>query len=374
MTKSLITLFLAGLSALGVAADLSPLDTYRLWRARNAAVTNSDGRAVEKVVEITLLLTTTKNLPPARAAELQQLLNDLEQRLRLPPVAAVPPEMKPEDYAFAVPRREFLNVRFAATEGVSPALQSLDVYAPPVGDRHPIIVWIHGGGMKAGDKAMPGVLALKPDFFLARGFAFASINYRLAPTHKHPAQAEDTAAALAWLHEHARDFGGNPNNLFVIGISAGAHLAAVVSTNERFLAKHQKAPDIIRGAVILDIGSFDIPNLMEQAGAKAPEMYRYTFRNGGTKEDWTDFSPFYHVMRGTGIPPMLLYYVAGRDHHAAENQRFADRLKAEGYDATVLAAQNKTHLRIESEIGIPGDVPTKEILGFIKKRRKAYSQ
>jgi arylformamidase len=374
MTKSFSILVLVSLTASSVAADLSPLDTYRLWRARNAAVTNIDGRAVEKIVEAARLLTPTNNLPQPRAAELQQLLNDLERRLQLPPVAAVPLEMKPGDYAFAVPRRALLDIRFAASEGVPPALQSLDVYAPLAGDKHPIVVWIHGGGMKAGDKALAGVLALKPDFFLTRGFAFASINYRLAPAHKHPAQAEDTAAALAWLHDHAREFGGDLDNLFVIGISAGAQLAAVVSTNERFLAKHQKAPDIIRGAVILDIGSFDIPTLMEQAGANAPEMYHYTFRDGGTKEDWTDCSPLHHVKRGKRIPPMLLYYVAGRDHHAAENQRFADRLKAEEYDATVLAAENKTHLRIESEIGIPGDVPTKEILRFIEKRLKANSQ
>ena len=122
---------------------------------------------------------------------------------------------------------------------------------------------------------------------------------------------------------------------------------------------------IIKGAVILDIGSFDIPTLIEQAGEKAQEMYRYTFRDGGTREDWIDCSPYYHVRRGKDIPPMLLYYVAGRDHHAAENQRFAERMKAEGCEATVLAAEGKTHLSIELEIGLSGDAPTAAILNFI---------
>jgi hypothetical protein len=54
---------------------------------------------------------------------------------------------------------------------------------------------------------------------------------------------------------------------------------------------------------------------------------------------------------------MLLYYVAGRDHHAAENQRFAERMRAEACEATVLAAEGKTHLSIELEIGHSGDVP-----------------
>jgi acetyl esterase/lipase len=219
--------------------------------------------------------------------------------------------------------------------------------------------------MKGGDKAQAGITVLKPDFFLSRGYVFASVNYRLAPEQKHPAQAEDTAAALAWLHDHAAEFGGDPERIFLIGISAGAQLAAVVSTNERFLAAHHKSLNLIKGAVILDIGSFDIPTLMEQAKEKAPEMYHYTFRDGGTRVDWIDCSPFYHVQRGKGIPPMLLYYVAGRDHHAAENQRFAERMKTEGCEATVLAADDKTHLRIELEIGLSGDVPTAEIMKFL---------
>jgi acetyl esterase/lipase len=222
--------------------------------------------------------------------------------------------------------------------------------------------------MKGGDKAHPGITVLKPDFFLSRGYVFASVNYCLAPEKKHPAQAEDTAAAIAWLHDHAAEFGGDPDRLFLIGISAGAQLAAVVSTNERFLAAHRKALGIIRGAVILDIGSFDIPTLMEQAGERAPEMYRDTFRDGGTREDWIDCSPFYHVRRGKGIPPMLLYYVAGRDHHAAENQRFAERMKQEGVEATVLAAEGKTHLSIELEIGTAGDAPTAKILEFFERQ------
>ncbi len=361
----LFTLLAAGGAVGQHATAVSDLDRYRFWAAREAALKRQDSRAIEKLAEISRRVGTSTVWSSEQNAELHKLLDQLEARLGVTPAPSVPPKLKPEDYPFAVPRREMLNVRFTKADGVEANLQSLDVHAPATGDRHPIIVWLHGGGMKGGDKAQAGITVLKPDFFLARGYAFASVNYRLAPEQKHPAQAEDTAAALAWLHDHAEEFGGDPERLFLIGISAGAQLAAVVSTNERFLAKHQKSLGIVKGAVILDIGSFDIPTLIDQAGEKAPEMYRYTFRDGGTKEDWIDYSPFYHVRRGKGIPPMLLYYVAGRDHHAAENQRFTERMKAEGNEATVLAAEDKTHLRIELEIGLSGDVPTAEILKFL---------
>ena len=344
---------------------LTDLDRYRLWAAREVALKRQDNRAIEKLAEISRRAGTSTVWSPEHSAESHKLLDQLEPHLGITPVPAVPPQLKPEDYPFAVPRRELLNVRFANADGVEANLQSLDVHAPATGSGHPIIVWLHGGGMKGGDKAQAGITVLKPDFFLARGYVFASVNYRLAPEQKHPAQAEDTAAALAWLHDHAVEFGGDPERIFLIGISAGAQLAAVVSTNERFLAQHRKSLGIVKGAVILDIGSFDIPALMEQAGEKAPEMYRYTFRNGGSREDWIDCSPFYHVRRGKSIPPMLLYYVAGRDHHATENERFAARMKAEGCEATVLAAEGKTHLRIELEIGLSGDAPTAEILKFL---------
>lgn len=363
----LLTLLVAGGAVGQQAAAVSDLDRYRFWAAREAALKRQDSRAIEKLAEISRRVGASAVWSSEQNAELHKLLEQLEARLGVTAASAVPPTLKPEDYPFAVPRREMLNVRFAKADGVEANLQSLDVHAPATGDRHPIIVCLHGGGMKGGDKAQAGVTVLKPDFFLARGYVFASVNYRLAPEQKHPAQAEDTAAALAWLQDHAAEFGGDPERLFLIGISAGAQLAAVVCTNERFLAKHKKALGIVKGAVILDIGSFDIPTLIDQAGENAPEMYRYTFRDGGTKEDWIDCSPFYHVRRGKGIPPILLYYVAGRDHHAAENQRFAERMKAEGCEATVLAAEDKTHLRIELEIGLSGDVPTAEILKFLDR-------
>jgi len=349
---------------------LSGLQRYRLWAARETAVRRQDLRAIEKLAEISRRVATSGDRSPDPSAELRELLGQIETRLGLPPPREIPSHLKPEDYPFAVARRERLDVRFANTDGVEAGPQSLDVHAPAGGMDHPILVFIHGGGMKGGDKAHPGITVLKPDFFIARGYVFASINYRLAPAHKHPAQAEDTAAAIAWLHDHAAEFGGDPERLFLLGISAGAQLAAVVSTNERFLAKHRKGLDVIQGAVILDIGSFDIPTLMEQAGERAPEMYRTTFRDGGTREDWIDLSPFYHVRRGKSIPPMLLCFVAGRDHHAAENRRFSERLTAEGYEATVLAAEGKTHLSLELDIGLSGDVPTAKILEFFDRRTR----
>jgi arylformamidase len=357
-----------GNSKPSLAKSIAPIDRYRLSLVREEALTRLDGKGITKLVEISRNILQSPSWTSAQEQELRKLLIQLESRYGLNSPESVPIDAFAEMPPFADPRREWLDIRYANSEGANDREQSLDVYAPNDGSDLPIVVWLHGGGMKGGDKSHPGITVLKPDFFNSRGFVFASLNYRLAPEQRHPAQAEDSAAAIAWLHDHAVEFGGDPNRIVLIGISAGAQLAAVISTNERFLAKHQKNLDIIKAAVILDIGSFDIPTLMEQAGERAPDMYRYTFRDGGNREDWIDCSPFYHVQRGKGIPAMLLYYVAGRDHHAVENQRFADRLTAEGYEAKVLAAEGKTHLSIELEIGTASDIPTGEILKFLEER------
>ena len=97
-----------------------------------------------------------------------------------------------------------------------------------------------------------------------------------------------------------------------------------------------------------------------------PEMYRYTFQPG--RDQWIDCSPFYHVVKDRHVPPLLLYYVAGREHHAAENRRFAHKLAKCGHEATVLAAESKTHLTIELDIGTRGDRVTAEILAFFCQR------
>lgn len=349
-----------------IPAKLSPLDSFRLCILREKALTRQDLRAIEKLVKIERHIRSTVLWTPMHTSELRQLLQQIEARFGLTVPDSVPADVPAEATAFAVPRREWHDVRFAKSPGADAREQSLDVYAPATGERRPIVVWFHGGGMKGGDKAHPGIIVLKPDFFVSRGFVFVSANYRLAPHHVHPAQAEDTAAALAWVHDHAAEYGGDAGKVTVIGMSAGAHLAAVVATNERFLATRGKSPAIIAGAVILDIGSFDIPGLKEQAGERAPEMYPYAFPGGGKLEDWKDCSPIYHVRPEKKVPPLLLYYVEGRDHHARENERFAKLVKESGGQAVVLSASGKTHLSIEAEIGTRTDSVTTAILRFIE--------
>jgi acetyl esterase/lipase len=107
------------------------------------------------------------------------------------------------------------------------AAQKLDLYLPEkAGGPWPLIIWVHGGGWKAGDKA--GCPARR---MTGQGYAVASINYRLSDEARFPAQIEDCKAAIRWLRSQATAYNLDPAHFGVWGSSAGGHLVALLGTS-----------------------------------------------------------------------------------------------------------------------------------------------
>ncbi|MET0693373.1 MAG: alpha/beta hydrolase [Propionibacteriaceae bacterium] len=105
--------------------------------------------------------------------------------------------------------------------------QRLDLYLPTVGSGRPsLIVNIHGGAFKLGDKAME---ADNIAHQLDAGYAAASLNYRLSGEAFFPAAVEDVKAAVRWLRAHADTYGYDPDRFVVWGESAGGYLAQMVA-------------------------------------------------------------------------------------------------------------------------------------------------
>lgn len=102
----------------------------------------------------------------------------------------------------------------------------LDLYLPKEQSGPlPLIVWIHGGGWRNGSKESTPAFPM-----LARGYAVASINYRLSGHATFPAQIEDCKAALRWLRAHAKEYNLDGEHVGVWGGSAGGHLVALLGT------------------------------------------------------------------------------------------------------------------------------------------------
>lgn len=106
------------------------------------------------------------------------------------------------------------------------ARQKLDLFVPAGATNPlPLIIWIHGGGWRDGSK--DNCPALR---YLERGYAVASVNYRLSQHAIFPAQIEDCKAAIRWLRTYAREHGLDPYRFAAWGSSAGGHLVALLGT------------------------------------------------------------------------------------------------------------------------------------------------
>ena len=243
--------------------------------------------------------------------------------------------------------------------------QSLDVYAPTSGGEHPIVVWIHGGGWRQGDKQ---AVQRKPKAFVERGLVFVSINYRFVPQVTVKEMTGDVAKAIRWARDHARDFGGDPNRIFVMGHSAGAHLAALVCTDERYLQAEGLSLSVIKGCVPVDTAAYDIPKRFEQSGAAKADAGKSIF--GADEAMHRELSPVAYVGKVKSIPPFLILHVSDRPDSTAQSQAFAKALTQAGVLATLVPGEGKTHGTINSELGLPDDKPTKALFEFVHRHTK----
>lgn len=243
----------------------------------------------------------------------------------------------------------------------------LDLYGPatPGGPARPVVLFVHGGGWRHGTRAQVGA---KPGAIVAHGYLFASAGYRLDAPVTPREQGADIAAAVAWLHDHAREHGGDGDRIFLIGHSAGAHLVALVGTDERLLAPHGLEPASLAGVVLLDGAGYDVPRQM--AAARLPRMkalYRDAF--GDDQAAQRDASPITHVAAGKRYPPFLLFHVGQRQDSREQSETLAERLRAARGEATTVHEPDKNHLTLNREWGIAGDGPTAKTLQFFDEHR-----
>ena len=126
---------------------------------------------------------------------------------------------------------------------------SLDLYLPPPSTvKPPLFIFVHGGFWLLSDDEYqigPSIAAnLSRD-----GVAVALVRYRLAPAYRHPAQAEDVAAAVGYLIKHASQYGFDPKRVYLAGHSAGGHLASLVALDRGYLNRQGLSPKALAGVI-----------------------------------------------------------------------------------------------------------------------------
>lgn len=218
--------------------------------------------------------------------------------------------------------------------------QRLD-FTPAARADAPLVLFIHGGGWSFGDKRIAAHMARH---FHARGYAFASINYRLVPNVAVEQQADDVAAALASLIGRAR------LPVILVGHSAGAHLAALVGTDPRYLGAYRIPLGAIAGVVLLDGAGYDVPRQMAAAGPLLRRIYARAF--GHDEAAQRRLSPIAHAA-APNAGAFLILHVASRPDSRAQSEALAAALNAARTPASVAAVEG-THAQIFRRFGQPG--------------------
>lgn len=229
--------------------------------------------------------------------------------------------------------------------GDDPA-QRLDVYRPVSASGAPVMLFVHGGGWRRGDKAMPRMVANKVTHWVGQGHVFVSTNYRMLPDADPLEQADDVARALAFVQAQAGRWGGDPARVVVIGHSAGAHLVSLITADTALAAHHGAQPWL--ATVAIDSAALDIEAIMTRRHYR---FYDPVF--GSDPTFWRLASPM-HRLQSRPVAPMLLICSSQRDDSSIAAHAFAAKAATFGGRAEVLAL-DMNHMELNDGLGLPGD-------------------
>ncbi|MBA4019833.1 MAG: lipase [Pirellula sp.] len=210
----------------------------------------------------------------------------------------------------------------------------VDLYRPENVKGFPTVIYIHGGGLRNGQRSIPTKLK-------DRGWAVVGVGYRLDPQVHHPTYIEDAAAGVAWVFKNIERYGGDPTKIFVTGVSAGGYLTAMIGLDKSYLAAHDIDADRI-AALIPVTGQMITHQTVRKDQGIEPSRTRPTIDR---------FAPLYHVR---GDAPPVLCVTGGWEvdmlMRAEENLYFVSMMKLVGHkNVRQIVIEGADHARCGKE-------------------------
>lgn len=242
--------------------------------------------------------------------------------------------------------------------------QQLD-YWPGASSASPLVVFVHGGGWKRGDKNMMRG-SDKLEHWQAAGYAVASINYRLVPDHTVEQQGADVASAVAFLRGRAGSLGFDAGRIALVGHSAGAHLVALVGTDPQYFRAAGLAMSDVDGIVPLDGAGYDVPYQMAHPQRILGDTYEQAFGTDPARQ--RALSPTFNTA-GPNAPEFLILHVQ-RDDAQVQSVELAAALNRAGTPATVQEFAGRGlrgHAQINRDLGDPDYPATPVVDAFLAR-------
>jgi acetyl esterase len=242
--------------------------------------------------------------------------------------------------------------------------QRLDVYLPATGDTkgRPLLIFVHGGGFVRGDRRDRANVGW---WFARAGFVTVVPGYRLGPTHRWPAGAQDVAAAWAWAHDNAEALGADPQRIYVAGESAGAAHVAAATLMKRFRHADVLAPR----AALLVSGVYNVhleKLARRQFGIASPDPRNEAYFGGDFADypamstvDNVDSEPFPLLITWAELDPPQMQVQAG--------ELFARLTTQHGFDPDAAVIHGHNHLSQLEAINTADDTLASTLLDFMQR-------
>ncbi|HLJ46217.1 MAG TPA: alpha/beta fold hydrolase [Bryobacteraceae bacterium] len=229
------------------------------------------------------------------------------------------------------------DIAYALGKPEDAGKHNLDIYTPQGKKNFPVLIFIHGGSWRSGDRSNYPALANR---FAKEGIGVVVPSYRLMPANPHPAQVDDATAAVSWTIAHVAEYGGDPKKIYLAGHSAGGHLAAYAGLNPKFWPN-------LKGVLPLS-GVYDVRAIP------------------GFKEDGEKASPMTHIR--AGAPPFLVEYCQNDYPTLTVQARdFAAALKSAGDSVEVVYVPGENHISEIVNVYKDDDPIALAVLHFIQQ-------
>jgi arylformamidase len=228
----------------------------------------------------------------------------------------------------------------------------------------PLVMFVHGGGWTSGSKDSASG-PYTSGYYPSEGYAYASINYRLVPTVTVEDEAADVVAALKSLLDHADELGIDPRRVVIMGHSAGAHLVALVGTDDSYLAAAGLSESSLRGVIAIDGAAYDVPTQVA-AGGIMHDRYLEAFSTDPVRQQ--ALSPTAHAA-APNAPAFLLPHVQ-RPDGIAQADELAAALQAAGTSAEEVSFPGTGlagHADINRRLGDPSYAETPVVDAWLAK-------
>ncbi len=230
----------------------------------------------------------------------------------------------------------------------------MDVYAPKKkGEAKEMMVFVHGGNWNSGKRNTYRYFGRK---MARKGIVTAIIDYRLAYGTGFANMAEDVAMSVKYLQEHATEYNGDAKKTFVSGHSAGGHLAALVSLDDRYFKK-AKVQYPAKGMILIDAFGLDIHDYLSRQEYATDSIYYPTFTK--KPEKWTEGSPVHYLHKG--MPQILMF----------TGEKTAVGITRDNYNFWSKAKDIQTGLKI---ITVPGKRHAGMIIQFVNSGNRNYDR